>query len=77
MAADVGIDEGEEHNSGLLLDFTQRAVELRGRPDQGVDMGDRPEVGILCCSRLGHGVQRFSRGVRHEMKVEITLCSSL
>ena len=73
VSADVRVNKGKENNSRLFLDLTQCAIELGGCPHQGVDMGDGPKVGILRGGGLGDGIQRLTRGVRHEMKMKVTL----
>ena len=73
MLADFRVDKGEQDDAGLLFDLAQCAIELRRSPDQCIDMGNRPEVGILGGRGLCHGIECFTRRIGDEVKMVITL----
>ena len=67
--ADVRIDKCKQDDSGLLFDLPQGAVELRGRADESIDMGNGTEIRVLSSCGLGHSIQRFTGGVGDQVKV--------
>ena len=65
------IDQGEEHDSGRVLDFGDHPVELRRRAHQRIDMFDRSDALILRRGGARGGDQRFAGRIRNQMEMEI------
>lgn len=67
---DIGIGQGEEHQAGIGGDFPHDPVQMLERPDH------RPEMPANLCpfelgqGRLGDHLQRFTGGIRQEVKVQ-------
>jgi len=69
--AQLGIDQGVQHDARLGLDLLEHPLELLGGADQGVDVLDRDDALEAGDHRLGHGVEGFARRVRDQVDVEI------
>ena len=61
MFADVRIYEREEDNTRLFFDLTEGTVQLARGTDEGIDMSDRAEMGILGGSGFCHRVESLAR----------------
>ena len=65
------INDGEEDDTRLPLNLSQRPLELTRRTDEGIDMLKRLEVGIVSCGSSGHGIEGLACGIRDQMHVEV------
>ena len=68
---EIGIDHRVEHDARSLLDLLEHALHLLLRPDQGMDMLDRPYQRVLYRCRLGDRGQGFTGCIGNEMQVVV------
>ncbi len=74
FSARAMIDQREEHQARLRLDFGNRFIELRLRAHQGIEMLHRIDAVELRRHRTADGDQCFACRIGDEMQVEIADC---
>ena len=70
LMAEIGVDNCEEYDAGLALDIAKHALKLLWCADKGIDMLDRPVIGVMRSGRAGYSVQSFAGCIGDEMHVE-------
>ena len=68
--ADFGADHGEHHQARIVADFPHDPVKMLLRSDHRPEMAHDIGIVELRECRLGDHFQRFTGGIRQEMKME-------
>jgi hypothetical protein len=70
LLGELAVEQGVEDDSGGGLDIPHHPLELAPATHQGVQVLDRPDLGILNPDRLGDGDQRLAGRVGDHMQVK-------